>query len=258
MTRAVLTERLQAHDRLWVRLGWVLCPAVVLLPFVCLSLCSFFIQPRPGPLVGQDRWLAVIPSLAIAGVSTLLLVLLIWWGRWTARRFGLVCPSCRAPLTGKYRWSALGAGACGRCRAHIMDDVPACFAGVALPTRDEFQGRLGEYRAAYRREGGRYILAILLCFLPGVLAALLFSACEDPFLRPAGLMWLAVLVYFIVLLAPFLVVGRLLGRWESRLRRSHGLACPWCEGSLVAANGKRAGATGRCDRCGQPVWADAA
>ena len=258
MTRATLTERLRSYDRLW---GWIAVavgPAMLLLAFAGPSLLPLVMQPRPGPPEGPEKWLAVIPALVIAGVATLLLAAVIWCGRWTARKFGLRCPSCGVPLTGRYRRAALGAGACGRCHARVVDDAPACFAGVMLPTRNEFLTRLGEYRAAYRREGEWGIRALMLCFLPGAAAVWPFSAFVEPCLRPAGLLWLAELLFVAVWLSPFLVFGHFLSRWEGRLTRSHGLACRWCGASLTGANGKRAEAAGRCGGCGQPVWADAA
>src|SRR5690242_13640880 len=99
MNRAVLTERLRAHDRLWCRIGITLGPALLLLALAGPPLLSRVVGRRfEKPPEGPEKWLAVIPPLVLAAGFGLLLALVIWCGRWTARRFGLVCPSCGVSL----------------------------------------------------------------------------------------------------------------------------------------------------------------
>ena len=258
MTRASLTERLRAYDRLWLRITFPVLAAMLLVVVAGPLFLPLVMRPRPTPPEGPVKWLAVIPALTTAGAATLLLALVIWLGRWTARRFGLLCPSCGAPLTGRYRRAALGAGACGRCQARVMEDAPACLASVALPTRDEFLARRGEHTTAYRREGVWYLIAVFfLLFVVGPLASWPVEAFVEPALRPAGLTGLALLLFLGVLAGPLLVLAYVMYRWEGRLIRNHGLACPWCGASLAAVTGKRAETTGRCSACGQPAWREA-
>jgi hypothetical protein len=263
MTRVTFTERLRAYDRLW---RWVFVAACVLemLAFTTNpKLAQALLEPWWGRPEGPEQrraWVLAwtgVATLIMSGVALLMLILVIWGGRWTARKFGLLCPCCGARLV-RYRYAALGAGTCSRCQARVVEDAPASLGGAPLPTRDEFRARLGEYMAAYRREGEWCVPAVLLCFLPGLLIAWPFSAYVEPCLRPAGLMWLAVLLFFGVLGAPFLVCWYYVSRWESRLQQSHGVVCRWCGAAFTGARGKTAGATGRCGACGQPAWSDTA
>jgi hypothetical protein len=124
MTRALLTARLRSYDRLW---GWIAAvggPAVLLLAFAAPSLLPLVMERRAAPPEGPEKWLAVVPSLALSGIALLLLILVISCQRWTARTLGLLCPSCGAALTGRNREAALGSGSCGRCHARIVEDVP--------------------------------------------------------------------------------------------------------------------------------------
>jgi hypothetical protein len=123
MTRVMLSERLRAYDRLWCRLGLTLGPAMLLLALAGPSLLPLVVERRFGQPEGSEKWLALILPLAMVGVCTLLLILVLWCGRWTARRFGLLCPSCGANLTGRHRRAALGSGNCGRCHARIVEDA---------------------------------------------------------------------------------------------------------------------------------------
>jgi hypothetical protein len=123
MTKAMLSERLRAYDRLWWRLALTVGPALLLLALAGPPLLSLVVGRRFEPPEGPEKWLAVIPPLVLAGVATLPLVLVLWCENWTARRFGLLCPSCNAPLTGRHRPAAVGAGSCGRCRARIVEDA---------------------------------------------------------------------------------------------------------------------------------------
>jgi hypothetical protein len=254
----MFAERLQRYDRLWRWSAVVMCPALLLLAFASPSLLPLVMERRVAPPEGPEKWLAVVPSLAIAGVATLVLVLVICCGRWTARMLGLFCPSCGALLTGRYRQAAIGSGSCGRCRARIVEDAPASLGDVILPARHELLARVAEHQAAYRRQGGPYHAALWPCFLLGALAVWPIAAYLEPSLRPAGLEWLAHFLSIVGLVSPLLFFGYFLSRWEDRLRRSHGLVCPWCGASLTWTNGKRAAQTGRCGGCGQPVCADAA
>jgi hypothetical protein len=124
MTRAMLTERLRAYDRLWGWLGVTVGPAVLLLALAVPPLLPLIVEPRFGQPEGSERWLAVTIPLAFTAVATLLLLLVICCQRWTARTFGLLCPSCSVPLTGKHRRAALGSGNCGRCHVRIVEDAP--------------------------------------------------------------------------------------------------------------------------------------
>ena len=258
MTKAMLTERLRAYDRLWGRITLVVVATVVLFAFAGVAVLPLVAVPPAAAPDGSEKWRALTLPLAISGASMLLLALTIWCGRWTARRSGLLCPSCGVPLTGRHRRAALGAGRCGRCHTLIVEDAPASLVGVVLPTRNDFLTRLGEYQAAYRRQGTWHVNAILLCFLPCMLLPWLFHAFVEPALRPAGLLPLAGLMFIAVLVSPFFVYLYFLIRWERRLNRSYGLACPWCGASLTGANGKHAAAAGRCRACGQPIWTEAA
>jgi hypothetical protein len=123
MTRATLSERLRTYDRLWCRLGLTVGPALLLLALASPPLLPLVVERRFEQPEGPEKWLAVIPPLAIVGVATLLLGLVLWCQRWTARTFGLLCPSCGTSLTGKHRPAALGTGCCGRCRARIVEDT---------------------------------------------------------------------------------------------------------------------------------------
>jgi hypothetical protein len=256
MTKAVLTERLRAYDRLWMRIALGMFPVLVLLPFAAMAVLSLVVGPRPGPPEGSEKWQALSLPLAVSGVAMLLLALTMWAGGWTARRHGLLCPSCGDPLTGRHRRAVLGAGRCGRCRTAIVEEAPALPAGVTLPARDDLLTRLAGYEAAYRRQGIWYVNGLLPCFLPGALAAWPFQVFVEPALRSAGLFPLALLMFVVITVSPFFVYVYFLLRWEGRLRRSYGLTCPWCGAGLTGANGRRAAASGRCGACGQPVWAE--
>jgi hypothetical protein len=263
MTKAVLTERLRAYDRLWRWLLVVTCVLELLAFAAGPQLAQALLERwwgRPEGAEERRAWALAwtgVATLLMVGVALLLLVLVIAGMKWTPRKFGLLCPSCGARLV-RYRHAALGAGTCGRCQARVVEEAPASLGGAPLPTREELLARLGKYMAAYRREGEWCVRAALLCFLPGVLVAWPFSAYVEPCLRPAGLMWLAVLLFFGVLSSPFLVCCYYLSRWESRLQQSHGVICPWCGAAFTGARGKTARATGRCGACGQPAWTDAA
>jgi hypothetical protein len=210
MTRATLTERLRAYDRLW---RWVLvatCLLVMLIVAAGPQLAQALLEPWWAQPEGPEErkvwalaWTGVA-TLLMVGVALLGLVLVRWGNRWAPRKFGLLCPSCGAALAGRNRHAALGAGTCGRCQARVVEDAPISLSGAPLPTRDEFLARLEEYKAAYQRHGGWFVSAPLLCFLPGFLAIWPVAALE-PFLRPAGLMWLLVLFFFVALGSPFLV-----------------------------------------------------
>jgi len=99
MTRAELAERFRAHDRHWLRVG--------------LSLVAFVASVAvAGPLLlGLSFWtpleserpIRLVWSLCFAALSTLILAFVVWHGRKTARRLGLVCPSCKASLTNRQR-----------------------------------------------------------------------------------------------------------------------------------------------------------
>jgi len=263
VTRATFTERLRACDRLW---RWV-CVMACLLDMLAFAagpqLAQALLEPWWGrPERSEERrarilaWTGVA-TLIMSGVALLMLLLVIWGGRWTARKFGLLCPSCGARLV-RYRYAALGAGTCGRCQARVVEDAPASLSEAPLPMRDEFLARLGEYKAAYQRDGQWQVPAVLLCFLPGLLVAWPFSAYVEPCLRPAGLMWLAVPLFFGVLGSPFLVCCYCVSRCESRLQQRHGVVCRWCGAAFTGTRGKTAGVTGRCGACGQPAWSDTA
>jgi hypothetical protein len=254
----MLAERLQRYDRLWRWSAVVVCPVVLLLAFASPSLLPLVMERRVRPPEGAEKWLAVVPSLVIVGVSTLLLILVICCGRWTARKFGLLCPSCGAALTGRYRQAAIGSGSCGHCRARIVEDAPAGLDGVILPARIELLARVAEHQTAYRRQGRPCLAALWLCFLLGALAVWPIVAYLEPFLRPADLAWLAHLLSLVGLVSPLLVFAYFQSRWERRLQQSHELVCPWCGASLTWTSGKRAAQTGRCGGCGQPVCADPA
>ena len=123
MTRAMLSERLRSYDRLWRWLALTLGPAMLLLAFAGPSFLPLVVEQRFGQPEGSEKWLALIFPLAMVGVCTLLLILVLWCGRWTARRFGLLCPSCGVNLTGRDRKAVLGSGNCGRCHARIVEDA---------------------------------------------------------------------------------------------------------------------------------------
>lgn len=265
MTLATLNERLRAYDHLC---RWILVAAVSLSMLAVTAggqLGHVLVEPwwgQPeGPEERRARVLAgtVVSSLIIVGVALLVAVLGIGGGIWAVRKLGLLCPSCGASLTGRNKYPARGTGKCGRCQARVVEDAPASLLGAPLPTRDEFLARLGEYQAAYQRQGEWDVHALMLClFLPGPPAAWLFSAYVEPALRPVGLFWLALLLFWVVAFSPLFVFWHYLRRCESRLQQSHGLTCRWCGAGLTGANGKTAAATGRCAACGQLACTDAA
>jgi len=260
MTRATFSEHLQTYDRLW---RWIVVAAFLLLVLACAA-SPPLAQVLLGQSLGQAeapeqrRVLVLVVSGLIVAVALFLLVLSMWGTRWTARKFGLLCPSCAAPLTGTNRHAALGAGKCGRCQARVVADAPASPGGAPLPTRREFLARLEEYEAAYRQHGLRDVCAVLLSLLLGGLAAAPVGIYVAPFLRPTPLVGLAALLFFGSMVSPLLLCSYYLRRWESRLQQTHGLACPWCGAALTGAKGKSAGATGRCGGCGQPAYTGAA
>jgi hypothetical protein len=139
-----------------------------------------------------------------------------------------------------------------------VEDAPASLSGALLPTRDEFLARLGEYQADYRRHGLRDVCVGLLCLLLGGLMSSAVGVWVEPFLRLAGHSWLAVLLFFGLMVSPLLVLLYCVRRGESRLQQRHGLACRWCGAAFTGAKGESAAATGRCGACGQPAWTDAA
>src|SRR5262249_39065853 len=108
MTRPTFSEHLQAYDRLW---------RCIIVPEYLLLILAFAAGPPLarvllGPPEAPEElrvWVLVVSSL-MAGVALLLMVVSAWGTRWTARKFGLLCPSCAAPLTGRNRHAALGAG----------------------------------------------------------------------------------------------------------------------------------------------------
>jgi hypothetical protein len=262
MTRATLTERLRAYDRLW---RWILVAAFLLVMLTVAAgpqLAQTLLDPWWGQPEGPEQrrdWVlawSAVSCLMMSGLGLLGLVLVRWGGRWAARKFGLLCPSCGVALAG-YRHAALGAGTCGRCQARVVEDAPSSLGGAPLPTREEFLARLGEFNAAHQRQGERDIRFVLLSFLPGFLAGWPFAVYVEPCLRPAGLMWLALLLFLMALSSPFLVCWYYVSRSESRLQQSHGMVCRWCGAGFTGANGKTAAATGRCGACGQPAWTDA-
>jgi hypothetical protein len=262
MTRVTLAERLQAYER---RSLWLLAVGslVMVLTFVAVFvLWSRLVAPGSEETDGlEERQLRARTWswvwLAFAGLGVVVRLVVFWGQLRTARKFGLACPSCGALLVRtRYWYVALGTGKCDRCQAQVVE-VPGSLSGPLLPTRDEFLARLGEYKAAYRREGKWHVPAALLCLLSGGLAVPV-GVFVEPLLRPAGLSGLAVLLFFVLLVSPALVCLYCVRRWESRLRRSHGVVCRWCGGGFTGANGKSAEATGRCGACGQPAWSDAA
>jgi hypothetical protein len=260
MTRDTFSEHLQAYDRLW---RWLTVAEFLLLMLAFAAgppLAQVLLGQRLGHPEGpEERRAAVLVfSGLMVGMGLLMLVLLSWATRWTAKRFGLLCPSCAVPLTGMNRYAALGAGMCGRCQARVVEAVPAALGGVPLPTRDEFLARLEEYEAAYRRQGLRDVCAVLLCLLLGGLAVVPVGIYVMPFLCPTALSGLAMLLFCASMFSPVLVCSFYLRRWESRLQQSHGLACRWCGAAMTGAKGKTAGATARCGGCGQPAYRDAA
>jgi hypothetical protein len=181
------------------------------------------------------------------------LVVLHLAGRWTPARFGLACPSCGAALS-RYRHRILGAGTCGHCQAHVIEDAPIELSGAALPTREEFQTRLTEYLTAYRQTGNWLAPAVLLSFLPLFVVMWPVHFFQHSF-RAAGLMWLLILLFFGAMIGPHLVCLYYVKRWENRLRHDHGLLCVWCGSNLSRVRDKTA-ETGRCAACGQPAWKD--
>jgi hypothetical protein len=258
MTRAMFNEHLRAFDRLWRWITVAVCLFLVLAFAAGPPLARVLPEPwlgRPEGLEERQVRILIVPSL-LMGVALLLLVLVSWGRRWTAMKFGLRCPSCVAPLTGKNRHAALGRGKCGRCQAQVVEDAPAPLGGVPLPTHDEFLARLGGYKAANARQGLRHVCAVLLSLPVGGLAAAPVGIYVAPILRPTALYGLAVLLFFASMVFPLLVCWYYLRRWESRLQQSHGLACCWCGAALTGANGKTA--TGRCGGCGQPAYTDVA
>src|SRR5262245_13423167 len=186
MTRARFSEHLQAYDRRW---RWITVAAFLLLVLAFAAgppLAQVLLYPSLGQLEAPENRQVRVPIVSglMVAVALLMLVLLSWATRWTARKFGLLCPSCAASLTGRNRQAALGAGKCGRCQARVVEDAPAPLGGAPLPSRDEFLARLGEYEAAYRREGLRDVCAALLSLPLGGLAAVPFGIYVVPFFRP--------------------------------------------------------------------------
>src|SRR5262245_18893024 len=258
MTRATFSDRLRAFDRLWL---WI---AVAGLLLMLLTLgagpgwADAILTPtweRPEDPQERKQWVLAhsgIFTLITVGEALLILVVVIWGQRWTARRFGLLCPSCGVMLL-RYRRAVLGAGKCGGCQAHIIEDAPTPVGDDPLPTRDEFLARLAAHRTAYLRTG-LSVPAALLCFLPGFLAIWPFHFWQQD-IRAAGIEWLAIMVFYASLIGPLLACLYYVNRWESRLLREHGVVCRWCECSLARFKDKTA-ETGRCAACGQPAWRD--
>ena len=261
MTRVTLAGRLQAYERRSLRLLAAACLVVLLMLAVGLVLWSRLMGPGEPDGLEERQLRARAWSwawLSFAGLVVVVRLLVFWSQLATARKFGLVCPSCGVLLVRRRYWFvALGAGKCGRCQARVVEDEPASPGGPPLPTRDEFLARMAAYKAAYLREGKWHVPALLLCFLSVVLA-FAFGAWAEPLLRPAGLSWLAILLFFVLLVSPSLVCCYCVLRWEDRLRRSHGVVCRWCGACFTGANGKSAETTGRCRACGQPAWTGAA
>jgi hypothetical protein len=263
MTKATLTELLQAHTRLWWWIVGTAGRAYFVLFFAIPEIVLHFIGwPLARPLEREERRAAGL-ALAIVFCSTslattlVLILLMRWCSRWSARKFGLLCPSCGAALCGRYRYAALGAGKCGSCQTQIVGDAPASLIGVVLPTRAELLTKLGEYMTAHARQANLWILAIWLCFLTSGLVIWPFQVYVEPSLRSAGLLLLGLPYLMVALTFPLFVYLHYLMRWHKRMGERHGLTCPWCEAALTGANGKTASATGRCSACGQPVCADA-
>jgi hypothetical protein len=188
MTRATFTERLRAHDLLWRWIFAAVCLLLLLAGTAGPQVAHALLEPWLGPGKGPEEWRvgalagAVVSCLMVVGVALLVVALLRWGGRWTTRKYGLLCPSCGAALAGRYRHAALGAGTCGSCQARVVEDPPSPL-GVPLPSRAEFLALLGEYRAAWQRQARPYLRAVCLCFLPGALAVWPFAAWVEPSLR---------------------------------------------------------------------------
>lgn len=261
MTRATLTERLRAHDRLW---GWILVPAYLLMmltvavgPVLGQALLEVWWQ-LPETQEQRRHWVlawSVVACLVTSGLGLLEMGLVRWGRRLVSMKFGLLCPSCGIGLAG-YRHTALGVGTCGRCQTQVVEDSPFPLTGDPLPTRDEFLARLGEFHTVQMCQGNWQIRTLVLSFLPGILALWPFAVWVEPCLRSAGLMWLAMLLFLLTLTSPVLLCCYYVSERDKRLLLSQGMVCRWCEAGFTGTNGKTAASTGHCDACGQPAWTD--
>jgi len=261
MTRAALRDRLRAFDHLWLGIAVGVLLLMLLTIAAAPQWAEALLAPtweRPEDSEERKQWVLAytgIVTLITVGEALLMLVVVIWGQRWTARKLGLVCPSCGVALL-RSRRAVLGAGKCSGCQAHIVADAPVPLSGEPLPTRDEFLKRLAAYKEAYQRTGQWCVPAVLLCFLPGFIMCWPLTVLE-PAYRSAGLDWLAIMVFFASMICPVLICMYYVNRWESRLRQENGVVCRWCDYSLTRPKDKTA-ETGRCAACGQPAWSDSA
>jgi hypothetical protein len=117
-----------------------------------------------------------------------------------------------------------------------------------LPDREAFIARQRGYEDAYRRAGAWFIPSPLFCFLPAMALV--------PFLdEPEGnLTWWRFLVLVTTLVVPLGAMMVVLHRWDLRLMRRFGVACPACGGKLAWEHSKQVAASGRCWRCNEQVY----
>jgi hypothetical protein len=138
MTHDTLSIRLRAHTRLTL---WLLVSAAVVMVLTTaagLRLWDDLMAPGPGEADGPAQREARARSLwwvhaTMAGVGVLLLLLVGWGQRRTARMLGLVCPSCGGSLVVRRRSTraALDAGMCVSCGARVVEDATAASAPSA-------------------------------------------------------------------------------------------------------------------------------
>jgi len=127
MTRDEFNNRFRAYKRQWLRIetdGLIVVALFTLAAFLLfphlVHLC--FEEPHRQE---RERFAALASATlgaTLAAFGALMLVLVWWCRRCTPRSFGLLCPSCGAPLTGTNRKALLNTGECGRCHGRILDD----------------------------------------------------------------------------------------------------------------------------------------
>jgi hypothetical protein len=125
MTRAELEARWRQYNRHWL---WV--AVVIFSVLICAILFGIpTVLGLPARILSNppenERPLRVVWSLCNAGVGVIAMVFVVCYRPVTARRFGLICPSCASSLTRERRDSLLSTRTCSRCGAKVIDDWPA-------------------------------------------------------------------------------------------------------------------------------------
>lgn len=67
-----------------------------------------------------DLWLHVAYGISVFSFLFGQVPLLLWFSRWQARKYGLLCPACAKPLFGVSAQVAIATGNCDHCGSEVF------------------------------------------------------------------------------------------------------------------------------------------